>query len=159
MAKKKKTAKKKTTRRRVAKKKPSAKKKSSATSRKSARPKKSTSRGTSVDTLLKRFEQERRAKETVLDGSQKQIQDLQAKVIKLEEQISKLKQKAAATQSEMDQLDSRRDAEVSELLVRLGVHLTGSSAATESSKTNASSSQRPALTLGTSTLELDKKTS
>ncbi len=151
MAKKKKAATKKPAKRRDTKKTPVAKKKASAAPKKATSPKKSGSRGTSVDTLLKKFENERRAKEAVLAGSKKQIEDLEQKVTKLDEQIAKLKTKASATQSEIDQLDSRRDAEVSELLVKLGVHLAGVPNRTSSAP------PRPALTLGSSTLELDKE--
>ena len=133
MAKKKKVAKQKSAKGRAAKKTtPSKPKKplaAAASSKKPRSPKTAGSRGTSVDTLLKKYEKERKTQESQLSGSLKKIDELELKATKLQEQIAKLKEGAKSTQLEIDQLDSRRDAEVAEVLGRLGNHggLVGSS--------------------------------
>ncbi len=61
------------------------------------------------------------------------------KSTRLREQIAKLKETAKSTQVEIDQLDSRRDTEVAEVLAKLGVQLSASQTAAE---------PLPKLTLG-----------
>lgn len=145
MAKKKKATKKKPTKSRPAKtnsrpkKKPAAK--ASAKKAGSAKP-----RSTSVDTLLKKFEKERKTKEAKLAAAVKKIEDLESKSAKLREQIAKLREESRATQTDIDQLDSRRDQEVAEVLAQLGVQLSASSS-------SAATPSRPALTLGMSEAE------
>lgn len=139
MAKKKKSvAKKKTTKSPTAKKSPTSSPKKRAVAQ-STTAKTKSPRGNSVDALLKKFEKERKTQEAKLSNSIKKIDELEFKSEKLAEQIAKLKETAKSTQTEIDQLDSRRDAEVAEVLTKLGVQLsTGQVAATP----------LPALTLG-----------
>ena len=144
MAKKKKATKKKPTKSRPAKtssksKKPAAK--ASIKKAGSAKP-----RSTSVDTLLKKFEKERKTKEAKLAASVKKIEELETKSAKLREQITKLRDESKATQTDIDQLDTRRDQEVAEVLAQLGVQLSASS-------NSAATPSRPALTLGMSEAE------
>ena len=101
-------------------------------------PAKTGSRATSVDSLLKKFEKERYTQEAKLSGARKKIDELESKATKLREQISKLKAEAQSTEVEISQIDSRRDAEVAEILARLGVQLSA----------KPQSAQRPVLTLG-----------
>lgn len=54
---------------------------------------------------------------------QKKIEELKAKTRAFEEQISNLTEKKLITEETIQQLDTRRDAEVSELLAKLGVNL------------------------------------
>lgn len=142
MAKKKKVAKKKPTKSRVAKTPGKPKKKPAAAVSKKPRGSSATgSRRTSVDTLLKKYEKERKTQEAQLSSSLKKIEELELKATKLQEQIAKLKEQAKSTQHEIDQHDSRRDAEVAEVLGRLGVQLSANSSA---------AGARPVLTLGMS---------
>ena len=103
-------------------------------------------RSTSVDTLLKKFEKERKTKEAKLAASVKKIEELETKSAKLREQITKLRDESKATQTDIDQLDTRRDQEVAEVLAQLGVQLSASS-------NSAATPSRPALTLGMSEAE------
>ena len=130
MAKKKKTAKKKAPKRgptTTATSKSDAPPKKS-TAAKKAVPKRSTARGNSVDTLLKKYENERKTLESRLASSQKGIKDSELKVKKLQDQVMKLKKQAATAEAEMNSLDARRDAEIAEVLARLGVQLSAAGA-------------------------------
>ena len=139
MAKKKQKRSKKPAKTRVAKKSPAKTK---------AKPKaaaKSKPRGTSVDTLLKKFDKERKTQEAKLAASKKKIEEMEKKAEQLREQIAKAKELARATQNDINQLDSRRDAEVAEVLAKLGVQLSTNKA--------AAPEPRPVLTLGQKTPE------
>jgi len=106
---------------------------------------KSKPRGTSVDSLLKKFNKERKTQEAKLAASLKKIDEMEKKAAQLRDQIAKTRELAKATQNDIDQLESRRDAEVAEVLASLGVQLsTGQTAAPE---------PRPVLTLGQKTPE------
>jgi chromosome segregation ATPase len=115
-------------------------------------------RGTSVDSLLKKYEKERKTQESKLSASLKKIKDLELKAQKLEEQIAKLKDDSKTTQAEIDQLDSRRDADIAEVLSKLGVQLSagsaggssaGSAASSSAGSSSAQADPKPVLTLGT----------
>jgi chromosome segregation ATPase len=84
------------------------------------------SRATSVDSILKKFKKERVTLDTGLVTVRKKINELNAKTRAFEEQIAKLTEKELVTEEAIEQLDARRDAEVSELLSKLGVKLGSS---------------------------------
>ena len=69
-----------------------------------AKPKaaaKSKPRGTSVDTLLKKFDKERKTQEAKLAASKKKIEEMEKKAEQLREQIAKAKELARATQNDI----------------------------------------------------------
>ena len=78
---------------------------------------------TSVDGILKRFKQERAVQESQLVAVRKKIADLEAKSRAFQEQIAKLNDQESETLQQVDELDAKRDQEISELLSRLGVRV------------------------------------
>ncbi len=79
--------------------------------------------GTSVDGILNRYKKERALQETQLAAVRKRIADLEAKTRAFEEQIAKLNDQESATKRQVEDLDAKRDQEVSELLSKLGVRV------------------------------------
>jgi chromosome segregation ATPase len=77
----------------------------------------------SVDAILKRFANERRAMETRLNTSTKSREEIETKATRLREQIAKLAEQEKKIRDELAQLDAKRDREVSQLLSTLGVQL------------------------------------
>ena len=77
----------------------------------------------SVDSVLKKFAKERTQSEAQLATLQKKQVEVKDKLQKLNEQIQKLGQQIGDTRGKISQLDSRRDAEVKELLAQLGVKI------------------------------------
>ena len=120
MAKKKKKASKKS--RTPAKKSKARKTGSSAKSgRKSAAKKSTTTRGNSVDSILKKYQKERHTQEVQLATMRKKIEELEAKTRAFREQIGKLTDQENGLKRAISQLDAQRDQEVSDLLAKLGV--------------------------------------
>ena len=124
--------------------------------RKSPARKSSTSKSTkkkaatiSVDSLLRKFEKERTQKEQLLQTLQARQVDLHEKTRKMQEQIATNKDRIKETQSLLSNLDADRDAQVKELLAKLGVQIDsagpsplGSSTAHSSSDTDSSSAEK-----------------
>ena len=115
MAKKKKRTAKRTTKR-------TTKKRKTTAPSKRTTPRRSTG-NSSVDLLLKRFAKERLVKESELAALCKRREGIEEKVRKYREQIAKLAEREQKIQAELDQLDARRDRDVSQLLAKLGVQL------------------------------------
>ena len=90
----------------------------------SKQPTKKKSRAsTSVDGILNRYKKERALQEAQLATVRKKIADLEAKTRAYQEQIARLNDQEAATLQQVDELDAKRDHEVSELLSKLGVRV------------------------------------
>ena len=100
-----------------------------ATTRATAKKKTAVKRtvgGTSVDSLLKRFAQQRKSKESELANLIKKKTEVEEKTRKYREQIAKLAEQEKRARDEIAELDLKRDREVGELLARLGVQLSHS---------------------------------
>ena len=105
-----------------------AKKVTKSTARKKTARKSVAKRGggreNSVDTLLEKYENQRKSLEAELAKSKKEIADCEQKVSKLQQQISKLNDKVTSAESDLGQLGARRDAEIAKVLSKLGVQLS-----------------------------------
>lgn len=85
----------------------------------------------SVDGVLAKYENERVTLESKLSNLQKTIADLEKKTLAFQSQISKLSAQESVTSTVIGQLDTKRDAEVSAVLSKLGVSVsTGGSVPT-----------------------------
>ena len=115
----KKVAKKKSTKKKVGKKKAPKKKRPAKNTHSSGKR----SRESSVDAVLKKYENERSSQETQLVTLRKKIEDLETKTRTYQAQIAELKKQESVTENTIADLASRRDAEVSNLLSKLGVQL------------------------------------
>ncbi len=91
-----------------------------AATRKVSKPKEPTS----VDGILKKFSKKRTTLDSLAVSTRKKIEDLEKKVNDSLAQIDKLIDKETETKKAISELDSRRDAEVSSLLAKLGIRFT-----------------------------------
>ena len=90
----------------------------------SAKPKPKTtkmSKAPSVDEVILKYEKERTTLNSQLAETRKMIQELESKSRKLQEDISALRSREEMIVSKVGEVDSRRDHEVSLILVKLGV--------------------------------------
>ena len=104
---------------------------------KSVKPKPATAKPktpSSVDGILKKYSKQRTTLDTQVVSMRKKIEDLEKKVNDSLAQIDKLIVSETTTKKTISELDTRRDAEVSALLSKLGVKF--SEAAARSSQTN-----------------------
>ena len=104
-------------------------KKSTSPPKKSAAKSSGGKSSRSLDAIMKKHEKERVSKESLLLSTQKKIEGLESKRDKLNTEISKLKESERNTSEEISAIATKRDAEVNELLTKMGVQLGGSSAA------------------------------
>ena len=81
----------------------------------------------SVDAVLKKFKSERTSLESQLKNVRKKIDELEVRADKLQQQISKSRDGELQIAHKIDQLDARRDEEVSAVLAELGIQLGTSS--------------------------------
>ena len=89
---------------------------------KSTKPKSSnTKTPTSVDGILKKFGKQRATLDSQAISTRNKIEALEKKVNQSLAQIDKLIEKETATKKSLNELDARRDSEVSALLAKLGV--------------------------------------
>ena len=80
----------------------------------------------------------------MLAGFRKKIRDLEAKTDAFRLQIEKLTEKEMSTEAIIEQLDSKRDAEVSALLTKLGVQFNPDANATQTEHSPEDSNEDPA---------------
>ena len=83
-----------------------------------------TSKAPSVDEVILKYEKERTTLNSQLGETRKMIQELELKSRKLQEEISALRSREEMIVSKVGEVDSRRDQEVSMILVNLGVQVS-----------------------------------
>jgi uncharacterized coiled-coil DUF342 family protein len=82
-----------------------------------------TSKTPSVDEVILKYEKERTTLNSQLGETRKMIQELESKSRKLQDEISALRSREEMIVSKVGEVDSRRDREVSMILVKLGVQV------------------------------------
>jgi len=87
------------------------------------RSKKSPAAATSVDRLLKSFEQERQTLGSDLTAGRKKIETMTSKIAAMKADLEKTKRAVVETELAIETLDSRRDKEIGAVLHGLGVDL------------------------------------
>ena len=110
---------------------------SKATAKKTAKKPRAS---TSVDGILNRYRKERASQESQLAAVRKKIADLEAKTAAFQQQIAKLNDQETATLLQVEELDAKRDQEVSELLSKLGVRIGSDSPETPPSSQSSEAS-------------------
>jgi len=124
---------KKTTSTKSSRRKPSAKPvaKKKATARKKSKPK---SNRKSVDSILETFGKRRTEQQTKLAAVRKKITQLEAQTKAFQAEIVSLKKAESTAETTIEKLDLDRDQAVRKLLEKLGVKLTGETAAKSTKK-------------------------
>ncbi len=116
-----------------------------------ASPRTKTTSATSVDGILKKFNKERVTLDSRLAVVCKKIEDHNKKIAAMNEQVVKLTETKLATGDALSQLDQKRDAEISQLLVKLGVKFTPPESDSDPAESSVSNS--PFAVLLTDSLE------
>jgi hypothetical protein len=114
---------------------------------------------TSVDAVLKKYQKERVSLNSSLVTVRKKIDELNAKTRAFEEQISKLTEKEMVAEESLQNLDVRRDAEVSELLSKLGVNIGASGSKASASRSTSQPSSAASQSSDDDSAEPDHETS
>jgi hypothetical protein len=83
-----------------------------------------TSKAPSVDEVILKYEKERTTLNSQLGETRKMIQELETRSRKLQDEIRALRSREEMIVSKVGEVDSRRDHEVSMILVKLGVQVS-----------------------------------